>query len=133
MAGKTGLLFVMIVAAAAVIYSVVARLSDQTIDVLVGLMCGVGATIPICIGLLIALTRRRHSHDAEEETEGIYPERGDSRSAYNVRQPYPPVIVVTPQQSQLPHPFGGMLPPGYNLNEPPIPRNFKIVGEDDDG
>jgi hypothetical protein len=131
MSGKTGLLLVLTLSGAVIVYTIAARLSDQTLDVLVGLLCGVGATIPLSIGLLIALTRRRRERQDSEEQGGDYLERGASHSPYNPRQPYPPVIVVTPQQSQFPQPFGGMLPPGYNLNEPAMPRDFKIIGEDD--
>jgi hypothetical protein len=132
MSGKTGLLLVLIVSGAVLVYTVTTRLSDQTLDVLVGLSCGIGAMIPVSAGLLIALTRRRREKPEQEGLEGDYLQQGGLHSSYNPRQPYPPVIVVTPQQSPFPHPFGGMLPPGYNMNEPPMTRNFKIVGEDDD-
>lgn len=136
MSAKTGILVVLIISAAALIYTVTTRLSDQTLDTLVGLACGVAATIPISAGLLIALTRKRREPRPEHETITSFREPHPSNSAYPHNQPYPPVIVVTPQQGQWPNPFGGLLssgapPPNYQGNEPRMGRDFKIIGEDD--
>jgi hypothetical protein len=129
---KTGLLLVLVIAGAVLVYSVAARISDQTLDVLVGLSCGVAATVPATIGLFLAVFRRRKDRQEAEEQTDDYNQHGRSIEPYPPRQPYPPVIVVTPQQNQFPNSYGGMLPPSYNLNEPPRGRDFKIIGEDDD-
>ncbi len=137
MSGRTSLLLVLIVAGAALVYSVAARMSEQTIDVVVGLLCGVGASVPVSAGLLIALTRRRSEPAEKEEPAPDYPAPAVPYGGYPSRQPYPPVIVITPQQGQIPNAFGGLLPPGqmpagYSMNEPPIMRDFRIIGQDDE-
>lgn len=138
MSGKMGLMIVLVVAGAALTYAVTARLSEQTLDVMMGLMCGVAASIPLSVGVLIALTRRREQPAEEEEPALDYPVASAPYGGHTPRQPYPPVIVITPQQGQMPNPYGGLLlpghlPGGYNMNEPPMTRDFKIVGEVDDG
>jgi hypothetical protein len=137
MTAKTGLVLALTFCGAALIYSATTRLSDQAINVIVGLMCGVAATIPVSLGLLIALTRRRSD---QVETEGDfrdYPDPGVPYPPRPPRQAYPPVIVITPSQSQIPGAYGGLLAPGampppYGMNELPSTRDFKIIGEDDD-
>ena len=134
MSGKTGLLLVLIISGAVVVYNVTTRLSDQTIDVVVGLSCGLAASVPVTLGLLIALTRRHREPVKKPEHVMSYPEPAAPNSS---RQPYPPVIVITPQQGQWPNPYGGLpqpasLPPGYNMNDSPLRRDFKIIGEEDD-
>lgn len=138
MSGRTGLLLALIVAGAALTYAVTERLSEQTIDVVVGLVCGLTASVPAVIGLLIALTRRQRESVEDDEESSKFPNTGSPYEGYTPRQPYPPVIVITPQHGQMPNPFGGFLPPGqspigYNMNEAPITREFRIIGEDDDG
>jgi hypothetical protein len=137
MSARTGLLLVLMISGAVLIYTVTARLSEQTIDVVVGLLCGVVASVPVSVGLLIALTRRHRDRIVEEEEAGGDPEPVAPYAGYQSRHPYPPVIVITPQQGQLPGPYAGLLPPGampfgYDMNEPPTARDFKIIGEDDD-
>jgi hypothetical protein len=136
MSAKTGLLLALICLGAALVFTVTSRMSEQAINVVVGLMCGVAASIPVSVGLLIALTRKRDAPvDSEEESD--YPEPVYPYPSRSPRQPYPPVIVITPQQNQLPGPYAGLLPPGtfpptYSLNEPPMTRDFRVIGEDDD-
>lgn len=138
MSGKMGLLIVLVVAGAGLTYTVAERMSEQTIDVVVGLLCGVGATIPISVGLLIALTRRRRVPADEQDQTPEFPSAPAPYGGYSPRQPYPPVIVITPQQGQMPNPYGGLLAPGqmpssYGMNESPMTREFKIIGDDDEG
>lgn len=72
MSGKMGLMIVLVVAGAALTYTVTSRLSEQTLDVMMGLGCGVAATIPVSVGLLIALTRRRQQPAEDEEEHPEY-------------------------------------------------------------
>ena len=67
-------------------------LSDEAIMTLVGVMCGIVASIPISILLLIALTRERTVKPMSEANEPAAP-------------PYAPHIVVT-------KPAPRALPPG---------------------
>lgn len=138
MSGKMGLIIVLVVAGAALTYTVTSRLSEQTLDVMMGLGCGVAASIPVSVGLLIALTRRRQEPAEEYEQAPEYPSSPAPYGGYSPRQPYPPVIVISPQQGQIPNLYGGLLPPGslasgYNMHEPPMTRDFKVVGDDDEG
>lgn len=137
MSAKTGLLLALICCGAALVFTVTSRMSEEAINVVVGLICGVAASIPVSVGLLIALTRSREVPDAAEDDGRDYPEPFYPYPTRSPRQPYPPVIVVTPQQSQLPAAFGGLLPPGafpagLSMNEPPLTRDFRLIGEDDD-
>lgn len=125
-------------------YQIGSRLSDEAIMTIVGVACGIGASIPVSIGLLIALTRERTTYGSEE-----YIEPQPDPEPYNVyRRPAAPppqlppqqppqIIVVAPPQQQLPphlSPYPNYLQPPQLGNALPAPmqeRNFKIVGEDD--
>jgi hypothetical protein len=97
---------------------------------------------------LLALTRRRNQEDEDYDDEpSVYPERQSpyassprpSQPGYGQGYPqggypqggYPPIIVVAPPQNQMPNPYGHLLPPGP-MHEPPIARDFKIIGGEDD-
>ncbi len=130
MSARTGFLAALILGAAALAYAVGTRLSSETINILVGVLCGIAASVPVSLGLLIALTRERKP-PAEEDVVSSYPDQLSPYPPRAPQQPYPPVIVVAPPQSQLPGPYGGYLPPG-NMREPPMTRDFKIIGDDED-
>ncbi len=131
MSGRTGLLFGLVFCAVALAYAIGSRLSAEAINVLVGVLCGIAASVPVSLGLLIALTRKRDERAEEEEPVSGYPERVDPYPPRAAQAPYPPVIVVAPPQGQLPNPYGGYLPPG-NMHEPPVARDFRVIGEDED-
>ena len=78
-------------------------MSDETLAVLAGAICGVGAAIPTSL-LILAISRRRE--DKPERREPPQP-------AY----PYPaqpPAIVVAP--------------PGYQQPAPPLPKPEPTIG-----
>ncbi len=90
------------------------RLSDQSLAVIAGAVCGVAASIPPSL-LIIWVTRRKQ--------EQRVPYAG----------PYPPVVVVSPAA----YPPGGgeggnrYLPPMYApMSTAPIQREFLVVGEE---
>jgi hypothetical protein len=90
------------------------RLEKAALTVVVGVTCGVGASIPTSL-LIVALLQRRN-------------EKRDERKRQLTTQP-PPVIVVTPQaapQSRQP----GTWPEEYTL---PLPsqRQFSVIGEEE--
>ena len=111
---------------AIVVYQLTSRLSDQAVDIAVGVLCGIGASIPVSLGLLVALTRQRARAEVEETTT-TYPTAPPRKPS---TQAYPPVIVVSPQPGQLPPGYNNYLPPG-NMHEPPASRDFRIIGDDD--
>jgi hypothetical protein len=87
------------------------RMSGEAMAVVIGVVCGVLASIPMSVIILI-LTRRRGERDAERR-----------------RETYPPVVVINPgsqqpQVNQLPSTF-----PTYPLEA--SPRQFKIIGQDE--
>jgi hypothetical protein len=91
------------------------RMSTEAMAVVVGVVCGVVAAIPM--SLLILATARRERRVNDGQAYG-YPA---SRSS-----PYPPVIVI-----QGGSPTGTpMQPPYVGSAVEPVSRQFHIVGED---
>jgi hypothetical protein len=89
------------------------RLEQAALAVLVGVVCGVGASIPT--SLLIVAILRRQDQQAHEQRR---------RSAYQM-QPQPQVVVVTPSNApQLPQPMNWPMPA-------PAQRQFTVIGEDE--
>ncbi|NLF00476.1 MAG: hypothetical protein GX601_05790 [Anaerolineales bacterium] len=86
------------------------RLSNESLAVLIGAVCGVGAAIPTSL-LVVAVSRRR---DEPRPTAGF------------AAQPnYPPVVVLTtPGASQQAGGWPGF-PPSLNA---PLDRRFTVVG-----
>ncbi len=132
MTSRTGFILALILCAAAFLYSIGSRLTDQAVNMIVGVLCGIAASIPVSVGLLVALTRRRAADEEDQEVIETYPAHYPNVSPRPAQPAYPPVIVVAPPQSPFPNSYSPMLPPGYNMNEPPISRDFRIIGEDDE-
>lgn len=138
---RTGLLLAAIVGAGVLAYQVGARLSDDAIMTIVGVLCGIVAMIPISLGLLVALTRERSRYVAAYQPEPepsvwIEPDPAPYSSpvpALPMRsQPtYPQVLLVAPPQTSLPANYLPYLQ-GNSALPPPIERDFKIVGDEDD-
>ncbi len=104
------------------------RMSADAMAVVVGVVCGVGASVPTCLLLVWALVRRAQGMAAGAEGRG--------RNGPGVN--YPPVVVVNPGYgSQGYGPALGMIsPPPAQLagaNEPLAggPRTFKVVGDEE--
>lgn len=140
---RIGIILAFITAAAVMAYQIGSRLSDEAIMTIAGVTCGILASIPVSIGLLIALTRERVPPESGEYID-VEPE--PAPASYPIYKPAPPqspppsqqpqIIVVAPPQQQMPgsySPYGNYLQPPMNaLPAPMQERNFKIVGEDDD-
>jgi hypothetical protein len=97
------------------------RMSVEAMAVVVGVVCGVAAGIPM--SLLIMLALRRRERQAEEtpypQTTGRYP------------APSPPVVVIqggAPVTSSLPPPY---YPMHTAVNEP-VHRQFRVIGGGED-
>jgi hypothetical protein len=64
---KTIAILAFLAAAVAVSIEIAAHISEETAQVFFGVLCGIGAAIPVAIGLLMALTRERPHRDADED------------------------------------------------------------------
>jgi len=94
------------------------RMSTEAMAVVVGVVCGVAAGIPMSMLLLLILNRR--SQAVEEPSYGPV---GSRQGAY------PPVVVIQ-GGSTAPN---GLMPPYYSSQWPtqePAQRRFHIVGDD---
>jgi hypothetical protein len=94
------------------------RMSAEAMAVVVGVVCGVAAAIPM--SLLILLVSRRRDRDVE--AYGPYGQHGARSGAY------PPVVVI---QGGTPAP-NHLMPPYYStqlMTHEPTQRRFHIVGE----
>ncbi len=121
---KNGIILVGIAFAVALAAVVGNRLSNDALAVVVGAVCGISASIPVTIGLVIAASR---NWGREESPREIGYDYGSNRFA-----PQPPVVIFAPPQpAQLPY---GLSPSQYVA--PPsapalgAPREFKIIGEE---
>lgn len=111
--GVLGLVFVVSLAVVAG-----KQMSTEAMAVVIGIVCGVAASIPTALLLVVALTRRDRQRLEEVERQ--------ARQAS-----YPPVVVI---QGGIPQslPTGSQAgywpvpPPG-----PPMQRRFHVVGGDD--
>lgn len=94
-----------------------ARLSTEALAVVAGVACGVAAGMPISVLILAALNRRGEAGFARGTTPGT-------------PQPtsYPPVVVI---QGGTPAP-NSFLPPYYPSSVDATPRQFRILGEEDE-
>jgi len=96
------------------------RMSTEAMAVVVGVVCGVAAGIPMSMLLLLVLNRRTQTVE-----DSSYGPMGSRQGAY------PPVVVIQ-GGSTAPN---GLLPPYYSAQWPaqePVQRRFHIVGEDVD-
>jgi hypothetical protein len=89
------------------------RLSDESLAVLAGAVCGVGAAIPTSL-LIVAVARRRD----EPRVQPPMPQG-----------PYPPVVVVTPPGGQQRPNTWDAFPPSLSA---PMQRHFTVVGDEFD-
>jgi hypothetical protein len=97
------------------------RMSTDAMAVVVGVVCGVAAGIPMSVLLMLALRRR--------EREAGEPLRAQMDARYAA--PAPPVVVIqggTPATSNLPPPYYPM----HSAMAEPAHRQFRVIGEDED-
>ena len=102
------------------------RLSNDALAVVVGVVCGISASIPVTIGLVIAASR---NWGREESVREIGYDYNSHRFA-----PQPPIVVVAPpQQTQMPYGFPYLQSQYVTPTSAPAlgaPREFKIIGEE---
>ncbi len=142
---KTGTLIVVAITLATIGYHAVERVSADTLNVAFGVVCGIAASVPVTVGLMLALLRQRPTPDAPDETFEAEPP--PARVAYRPApqtlptppMPPPQIIVLTPQGQFAP----GQLPPNFPLSWNQTPtlflhehanavdaREWRIIGEE---
>lgn len=124
---RNGIVFIGSAFAIALAVVVGNRLSNDSLAVLVGAVCGLSASIPVVIGLVIATTNHwgRRNDAPPRQVEYDY--------ASHRYAPQPPVYIVAPPQAQMPASY--MFPQNQFMtpNDAPMlgaPRDFKIVGDE---
>jgi hypothetical protein len=90
------------------------RLDKAALTVVVGVACGIGASIPTGL-LVVYVMRRRHTGEAER------------RRARGVAGSPPVVVVAPPAAPQLPQPAGWS---GPFAAPTPVRREFAVIGEE---
>jgi hypothetical protein len=112
------------------------RMSPEAMAVVVGVVCGVLASVPTSLLLIWALGRRGQGLVSEAERLG---QGGMGNSPHRGGIPYPPIVVVNPGPgygvSGYGAPLPSLLPSGYSVGESPsLPgssRIFRVVGEEE--
>jgi len=114
---RNGLILVGIAFAVGLAYFLGNRLSNEAMAVVVGAVCGISASIPVSIGLVIASS---NNWGRREQAEYSY--------TVNRYMPRPPVMLIQPPQAQVPMaPQGQYYFPKPTPQAAPEPREFKIV------
>ena len=130
---RNGIILAAIAFAVALAVIVGNRLSNEAMAVVVGAVCGISASIPVSIGLVIAASHNWGRSEGPREIGYDQGRLGDYES--HRYAPQPPVVIITPPQPPAPYGFAPnhrgdlgqyYLPPNVPLQEPP--REFKIVG-----
>ncbi len=98
------------------------RLSNDALTVIVGVLCGLMASVPFSLALVVALKQNwgQPVMSREEFQPRLYGAQ-------------PPVILVSPPPTAVPQPYGIApnqlyLPPNAPVQG--APREFKIIGEE---
>ena len=122
---RNGLILAGLAFAVALAVIVGNRLSNEAMAVVVGAACGISASVPVSIALVIAASKNWGREEGPREIGYDYESR---RYA-----PQPPQILVVspPQQPQPPYGFAPSqyyLPPG--APDVGAPREFKIIGDE---
>lgn len=144
---KTGTLILVGIVLATIAYQIIQRVPADTLSVALGVACGIGASIPVMVGLVLALLRQRQNTTAFAEMPE--PEPAPVRAQYQPAphtmtqaQLQPPQIIVLTPQGQF---SSGQVPQGFPLSaqwaNPPNPfmpehtnavdaREWRIIGEE---
>ncbi len=126
---KNGIIIVGVTFAVALAYVVGSRLSDDALAVVVGTVCGISASIPVSIGLVIASSQNWGKRATPNEI-------GYDYGAHRFVPQQPMIIFAPPQnipgQPSMPMPYGYAPPYVTPMNAPMLgaPREFKIIGEE---
>ena len=124
---KWSVIIVGVVFAVALAVVIGNRMSADAMAVVVGVACGIGASVPTGLLLVWALVRRAQGMAAGAQ--------GYGRSGAGAN--YPPVVVIDPGYGAQGYgPALGMVSPpgqlaGVNGQLPGGPRTFKVVGDEE--
>jgi len=111
---KTILILVLLVFAVGLAVVVGSRLPVDAITVIIGVGCGVLASIPTSVLIVAATTHRANRHDQPRTS-----------------QAYPPVVVVNSPPGNAHGRQGWPAPDGaWNPLPPPAPRQFHVIGQE---
>jgi hypothetical protein len=113
------------------------RVSPNALDFATGALCGVLASVPVSIGLLVALGRQREAYQVEVSGEPVL----DTPRLETQLPKRPQVIVIPPPQAQynpaaaaFGFPGAGGIPyPSYTGPQPDRPggdRSWRLIGGD---
>jgi len=132
---RNGLILAGIAFAVALAVIVGNRLSNEAMAVVVGTVCGISASIPVSIALVIAASKNWGREERPREIGYDYEARRDCGELRHSHAPQPPqILVVSPPQHNAPaYPYSGApyFPPPQIDNTPyNSPREFKIIGEE---
>ncbi len=128
---RNGIILAGIAFAVALAVIVGNRLSDEAMAVVVGAVCGISASIPVSIALVIAASKNwGRSEEPRDAPYGAGYDYGSHRYA-----PQPPQILVVspPPQNISPYPYSGapyFLPPQIDNTVNNSSREFKIIGDE---
>ncbi len=138
---KTGVVLVSMAFVMTLAYYVGNRLSTDALNMAVGVLCGMAASIPVSVGLLLALMRKRNDEaDDDDEMENDPHPTVAQPMPRPGQQQQPQIIVIAPPQGQpYPgqanyYPLGG----ATNYTYPPVmnedvidSRDWRIIGDDE--
>lgn len=99
------------------------RMSTETLAVVVGIVCGVAASIPT--GLLIMACTRRPDPPAQQSSRDI------QRSVRPASREYPPVIIVNPGGGAGPT-MSQWFPATPPALAPGAGRRFRVIGQEEE-
>ena len=116
---KTGTFIVAGIVLATIAYQVMMRVPAETLSIALGVGCGIAASIPVTVGLLIALLRERST--AEVYVEERPAEPAPARVPYQPPQPIAPPVMPQPQIIVLSP--NGQFMPGQ------MPQNFQMPAQ----
>jgi hypothetical protein len=110
------------------------RLSSEALAVVVGAVCGLSASVPVMLGLVIAMSRGWGANEPYWQVRDLPRQVGYDYASnrFSLQQPQPPVVIFAPPPpAQAPYGLSQspyLIPPG--ASSAGTPREFKIIGED---
>ncbi len=104
------------------------RLNQAALAAMVGVICGIAASIPTSLLIVTLLRMRDEGREARGERRGVRGARRAAQSQWGeVGQP-PVVVVTAPSAPQLQQPTTW---PGEYAAPLPVQRQFSIIGEEE--